>query len=53
VEVVVVDGTTASPAADGTRPSTNQIARTGESPAFASRCGIVESNEIASPGSRM
>ena len=34
------------------RPRTNQIAWTGTSPTFASRCGVVESSEIASPGSR-
>ena len=32
------------------RPTTNQIASTGSSPTVASRCGVVESNEIESPG---
>ena len=33
------------------RPSTNQIACTGVSPTLASRCGVVDSSETASPGS--
>ena len=34
------------------RPRTNHIAWTGMSPTLARRCGVVESRETASPGSR-
>ena len=33
------------------RPRTNHMAWTGTSPALASRCGVVESSDTASPGS--